>query len=869
MKKLSYIRYVASLFAICVLAGCADDIELPNPAPDIPQELEGYYFVLDNPVMSRSVEYTDDNHSEFTGGELLGCFALDENDNQVPNTKTNACYAVSVVSSEDEAVNGKKVLVPNNPADKLDKGYKKYLFYYPYNKEIKSLDELEKLTHSVKSDQSKHEDYEASDLLWDVAVPNDRFCRVEMDHAMANIIIVIDNVEYDVDKGAFVLGQPITATGIDLTAPTIESMRSNDYKYNVASEQTTYDIPAHHTIYPSSQDHFRVAVPAWRTLKEGTGIIKLFSKETGNPKLFHLKNDVQFEPGKNYIFTLIKKGKPQIEVTDEDSWVLDVLDPDTGEPVGLLCREYLRYQRSQEIDCPTTPKDETGLPVLDSQAWVFYNLQPGTHIPELSKGVVLRFIYDLRINMYDYKFDPFVNNKGGLAWPYPHKYHATETTDGAGNHGFGLYLADHGYRWEYKVDKGYGETGEKIGDYNMHGSTIIWNGNINEITLCILPIREEVVTNEIAKDRGHIAISKDGVFVSYSEIDASSNGNRDMDGCKVGFVIPHYLVDTRKNTYGDIETVRYPLVKIGFNQFWISKSFRGRTFVDGTPLVCHNIINRQYEELVDVKNGYDDPVNAPGYLYPICSHSGCAKEPQNFWDPYSENFGDEDHIMNNPNYNFELIYNHNAFDDKRILPKSVESISEYFRPSFKGYEFLHHYLGYMSIGKMMSNRIQTRDFDTKMETDRAAFMQGKYLKEHDINVYPGNVSGFNLKSFTTYDPYNKWGSDRGEGGAYWLMTDNYDEGVVIALPHSYNCWDKNCMDKSAFYYNKYYTYPVDNNIMKCGLSQGEFNRTCLFAQIRFFLSYINQGTQSQVTSRCTALEKIEKSNRCDIYVAIE
>lgn len=456
MKKLSYIGYVASLFAICVLAGCTDDLELPNPTPDIPQELEEYYFVLDNPVMSRSVEYTDDNHSEFTGGELLGCFALDENDNQVPNTKINACYAVSVISSENEEVNGKKVLVPNNPADKLDKGYKKYLFYYPYNKDIKSLDELKKLTHSVKPDQSKHEDYEASDLLWDVAVPTDRFCRVEMDHAMANIIIVIDNVEYDVEKGAVVLGQPITAKNINLLAPTIDDMREESYKYGVDTEQQVHNIQAHHVIYPSSRDKFRAAVPAWRTLKEGTDIIKLVSLETGKPKNFKLKTDVILEPGKNYIFTLIKKGKPQLEVDEDDSWVLDVLDPETGEPVGLLCREYLRYQRSQEIDCPTTPEDETRLPVLNSQAWVFYNLQPGSQIPELSKGVVLRFIYDLRINLYDIKFDPFENNKGGMAWPYPHEYHAEETTAGSGNKGFGLYLADHGHRWEYKVDKGYG-----------------------------------------------------------------------------------------------------------------------------------------------------------------------------------------------------------------------------------------------------------------------------------------------------------------------------------------------------------------------------------------------------------------------------
>ena len=175
----------------------------------------------------------------------------------------------------------------------------------------------------------------------------------------------------------------------------------------------------------------------------------------------------------------------------------------------------------------------------------------------------------------------------------------------------------------------------------------------------------------------------------------------------------------------------------------------------------------------------------------------------------------------------------------------------------------------------MSNKIQTRDDDTKMESDRAAFMQGKYLKEHDLNVYPGNVSGFNLQSFSPYDPNNKWGSDRGEAGSFWLMTDDYIKGVVMPTYHTYDCWTKDCMAESAFYYNHIYNLgfdPIetDNNkkMPNNGLFQNDFYRSAMFSQIRFFMSYLNQGGLKSVSRSSVSAYRREYDRR-DVYVAVE
>lgn len=885
MKKLSYIRYVASLFAICVLAGCTDDLELPNPTPDVPQELEEYYFVLDNPVMSRSVEYTDDNHSEFTGGELLGCFALDENDNQVPNTKINACYAVSVISSENKAVNGKKVLVPNNPADKLDKGYKKYLFYYPYNKDIKSLDELKKLTHSVKPDQSKHEDYEASDLLWDVAVPTDRFCRVEMDHAMANIIIVIDGVEYDVEKGAVVLGQPLTATDINLTAPTIENMWDTEggYYYSVDASQTKDDIQAMYADYSQANDRFRAAVPANRTLKEGDQIIKLWSATTGKEKIFRLKTDMLLEAGKNYYFTLIKKGTPDPADKDDESWVLDVLDPETGEPVGLLCREYLRYQDINDYknpvrETPTTPADNTGEPRLNSQAWVFYNLQADGKTPELSVGTVMRFIYDVRVNLAGNAGEPDdkpVSDNGkvvrsGYAWPAPHHNYSDW-----GNGGYGVYLAKHGYHWSADANgQGIPDNPDAfIGAYYMHGGTVVWDGGENLINRFIMPDKAKSATNEVADLYAHIAIPEDGEprvsFTSFEE------GNmRDADGSKIGFVFPHTLIDRRVSKNGKTETNRYPLVKIGFNQFWMSKSLRAQTLTDGTPLHCFNSAKCEFS--ISMNN----PPNPPeGFVVPFCNINNVR------YDPY---FDTEDSRYSSPGEYMEaelevpLLYNCNAFEDYLLKPKNGESISEYVLPNVIDYGYFGRYLGFASVTKMMTNLIIPVDGQGVQSMQESEFIQA-FVEGYSLahpGCYSPNVSGLNLKPFGAITQGSKY-KRQGSAAGFWIESDDYNnKGFVAPLYNWYNSWGDKVLDPKSQTNEVGSIYQAPRNdwkqnwdpTLQANVPWSEnYNQACgTFLQVRYLLKYKNQKTGPGSRSMdmpipsCQAREKSR-----NVYVAVE
>lgn len=862
MKIFNLYYCLAALLVAVLSAGCTDDLELPAPDPDL-SELEKYYFILGDPVATRSVDYQTDEHSEFTGGELLGCFALDADDNAVVGVKANACYAVSVIASKDETKNGRKILVPNTPSDKLDKGYAKYLFYYPYNKDITSLDELKDLTYSVEPDQNKHEDYEASDLLWDVAKPEGGICRVEMDHVMANIIIVIDGVEYDVERGAVVLQQPLTAENIDLTAPTIDDMRDVEgaYYYSVYDAQEKHDIQAMYALYSSANDRFRTVVPANRTLKAGDDIIKLWSRETGNEKTFRLKNDVRLEAGKNYYFTLIKKGKPQPGL-DDDSWVLDVLDPETGEPVGLLCREYLRWQRSNDPnvkDHPTVPDDGNGQACLNSQAWVFYNLKsPNSRIPDLSTGTVLRFVYDVRENLAKQSAgagddDPNGVNWNGYIWPFPHK---KGTGKGFDVSGVGVFLANHGYGWSEKDGYGVPDNPDAfIGEYYMHGGTVIWDNVKNQIERFMMPEQAFSATNTDAERYGHIAIPRnleDGEpFVSYKPYDNDEYAGK----YKVGFVMPHYLIDTRVGFDGKVEQRRYPLVKIGFNQFWMSKSFRGKTLLDGTPMECYNIGKFQ---MADFNNVYQGKLYESGYLYPFLKGSNDNER----CDPlYESDMGMEyaDEIVQIP-----LLYNHTAFIDKNIVPISVEGISEYKRPEWKDYKDLHDYLGFISIVKLMSNSIQCVGNNNFKESDRDAFLSGKYFNAQ-FESYSGNVSGFNLKACGGHLRTEVDFLSIGKGGGFWVNSDDLSRGIISIFYHMYDSWQISPMDGRSLIDNQQ-TFPY---IFGDNYGNGVGLRTTTFNQIRFFLEYKGQGKPNMTRSMTTSRSASRAEDCRDVYVAVE
>jgi len=884
MKHLPNIfKSVALIAAISFFTGCVDEPELPV-MDETTAELAEYYFILSSPAESRSVNYSDDNHSEFTGGELLGCFALDASGNMMSGSKANACYAVAVITSANAEINGSKVLVPNTTYDKLEKGCPKYLFYYPYDKNIKSLDGLKNYSHTVMVDQRENEDYEKSDLLWDVAVPTEQYCNVEMDHAMANIVIVIDGVEYDVNKGAVVLDQSLTATGINLTAPAIEDMWKTDgsYYYKVDESQPKADIRAMYSLYSDANDRFRAAVPANRTLKAGTKIIKLWSKATGLEKTFTLKNDILLEAGKNYYFTLIKKGRPNPEERDDESWVLDVLDPETGARVGLLCREYLRFQETNDYEkpvrgIPTTPGTDTQKATLNSQAWVFYNLQDNGKIPELSVGTVLRFVYDVRINLAgntgkgdDYPTDDDqTKGTSGYAWPAPHYDY-----NYWGGGGFGIFLAKHEYGWS-QDESGHGIPANPKafrGEFYMHGGTVVWNGAENLIDDFIMPARENSATNDVADKYAHIAIPQNGApYVSYSMF--SEGSSIDEDGCKIGFTMPHNLIDVRIEENGKREVRRYPLVKIGFNQFWMSKSLRAKTFVDGTPLHCFNSAPCAY-----TINDFNPPFSPSGYLYPFY----LDKNYDPYFDlqdgKYSEygEYADEELEM-------PLLYNARAFEDDKLLPPSVEGISRYVRPSEDEYRKFGRYCGFASITKMMSNEMLV--FDSRSETERTdeelieAFKCGKLLKKP--GCYCANVSGLSLKAFGCRMQGTRDFKQMGNAAGFWIDSSNYETGgIVCPMYQDFDSYGTPILTSTCLIDNSpngtIYLYPRNdwgenwdptlqknvrwsNNLQ---MAYGTFN------QVRFLLKYNNQKEGSASLSLRTLRNKAEKQSY-DVYVSVE
>ncbi len=834
--------YAAAVASLLVLAGCSDDFSTDTAPPDA-GSLSGHYFVLGGGNATRAT-VENDHLTIFNGGEIVGAFAIDASGNPIPGEPQNVAYTVKEI---DNHIEGKtcRVLAPADESRALKKiKGRKYLFYSPY-KQGMTADEIKNRDHTVKTMQDHYAPadgdypygagYFTSDFMWANATGEENYCHVEFLHAMANIVVVTDGKDYDNRYGMTVLNQPLTAKGMNLTV-----LSEQDMTYEV----TDYygDIKAYFAPYSTNNERYRACVPANRTVKSGTQLFKMRNNK-GEEKTFSLKKDLMLEPGKNYIFTLVEKKAPQPEISDDDSWVLDVIDPETGRPVGLLCREYLRFQPSDENDIPTTPSHELhgGKPTVNSQAWVFYNYQDGKEIPELGEGQVMRMLFDLRINIPNHTDDKPSNETessndifGGFAWPAPHVFYGEWA-----NKGFGLYLADHSYTWHKNPATNHGESYEKRGEFYMHGARVVWDGVNNKIKDFVMPGEENSATDENAEKYAHIAIPTKGKpFVSFKPI--NTDGITDADGAKVGVTLPHCLIDSRLDENKKVTRHAYPLVKIGFNLFWMSKSFRGKTLIDGTPLRCYNIINEPGKSDVhsDIKGDWDRPVPQPGILYPILNNGGV-------WiDPYTSGQGNLEELDHK--YELPLLYNHKAFYDDKILPKAIETGAVYDRPSDPEYHLMHDYLAYMSVVKMMSNSIQTRYFDTPMEDNTESFLKGKYMyhgQGGSPNVYPGNVSGFNIKAFgwRTFGSEPGWLS-MGSGGGFWIYRKNLEQGPSIPLYHAYDAWGIDKDDDKAFAWNnKDYTPGGTNSWITDGysLTQREYYRDVTFTQVRFVMRYLN------------------------------
>lgn len=854
------IKYIYIILAATLLgfASCKDD-ELLVPGDGITDEMRDAYFIIGNQVATRTT-HVNDEYTVFDNGDEIGAFALtDDGQNALDGEPKNVCYTVAELSNSEPNDYGYKarVLLPKDNKKKLSKGLAKYFFYYPYNPDIKELDDLKNLTHKVYDVQTEHDNYIKSDLLWDIAFGEEDKCLIMMDHAMANIIISIDGVEYDAEKGAVIIDMPLIAGGVNLTAPNLAEMTAPDGRFAYSNPlelegQEFSDIKAKQVQYTSSTDKFRAAVPANCTLEGGKDIIRLWTKgNNSQPKVFKLKKDVTLEPGKNYIFTLIKKGQPQPELTDEDSWVLDVLDPETGDVVGLLCREYIRYQpehtmtdRNYEKDQITYPfedvktkahNDELSGLTMSSQAWVFYNMDNDGRSPDLTTGQILRVIYDVRTNL---------NNAetAAKAWPAPYMVDYNEDNF-SGGRSHSMYAVNHGHDWiadkEMRCGRSTAEDGSDDGKmpnqryyefwqpvdgeyYTMHGSRIKWCPEHNLVNYFELygskDINEKRVSNIIAKEQGHIAIPTNGAkpYVSFDPID-SENPTRDIPvrgtPNKVGYTMPHYLIDSRINTEDRLEITRYPLVKIGYNQFWMSKSLKIRYLDDKNKTALNNYTDLKYQ----INQFYSENVwYDAGYIYPP---SVVDEKQFDSWD-------------------INLLYNTNALLSDGFKPQPAESTEEYQIPSENDLTTLWDYLGWKAFNKLMSSDMLEKDENGNYIGNPAPKSQEEAYARGFLNTRNGlsaNISGFNLKA-TGYRSTN----------SEWPRSGESNECIALLLAPKKNTKLNLVFNSQVENFENTSTISdmfVRDNYVCVGQYEQlppKYNQGAVFAPVRLYLEFVTQ-----------------------------
>lgn len=649
-----------------IFSSCEDDMPGLNPQPTSPV-LEGYYFRLlgigGDAVASRT-NYPNSVQSYFDPGDRVGIFTIDASGTAV---QSNLLYTVVGNAGEAQALEdtGTKALEGD--------GYK-YLIYYPYSKTM-TLSGLADLTHSVSAGQNMSDEddeglteFEKSDFLWDlttVAVDADsnepltgsdgnKYVNVVMDHVTATIII---NVMSTFGEGSVVpklLNMQRTVTsGIDLTAaPTVDALRTAVFNEDYTASKLTYNSAhrgeiAMQQIKYSASDKvtddgrtFRAAVPP-QIIESGQTIVTVGATEF---KYTHPDGKpLALKPGKRYTFHVNDPTKPFIDIDDDDSWIFDVIDPVTGEKVGLLCREYIRYQpnRMDSRDNNITLIDQpTGVPVdveangttyhtktISSQVWVYYDLwkfvKNNSHDleqyfmtearnqdaykedddPYLDSGTALRFIYDLRFFVNKTELSETEENRAAAGypeedridvnnvrkyWPYPHQ---DMWSNG------GIFLSKHGQMWAKSPSGNYGEsTGNQI-EFNMHGGKIYWGCymwpesgfKFNGVKLFVMP--KDAVDTPTAVQYGHINIIRDtktgepiGTEVSYKPYLPSDRN--------VGVLVPKYINDSRNADEG---VITYPLVKIGYNNIWSKQGLRTRYYNNGKPIQCYQRANGKFD----------------------------------------------------------------------------------------------------------------------------------------------------------------------------------------------------------------------------------------------------------------------------------
>lgn len=786
MNRISHISLIIILAALAAVGmqSCTDDtFERFGSDPDrilLPGE---YRFIISCdddalPHPASRVGYESVTASRFETGDHIGVFASNS-ERQIQND----VFAARNMNDDSEI----QVLAP--PAGKVTQDLDTvipsgdeidYLFYYPMNETWTRSKVIQDtgLTIGVEADQSTKEGYEKSDFLWNFlpADPGAEYQVIKMHHLMANIVVKIhrDSIDTSDGRGVTLCNFPISASDIHLT----RGDTPGEMNYTPQMKLVT-DISMFQHGESGEYLIYRAVVPAWHTLPAGTEIIKcnLYNRAGEVEEVtFSLAKDLELRDGYYYNFTLRSEFKAAVpDVTDEDSWVLDVFDPETNEIVGLLCREYLRYQPDHTGENNINTMDEltgTEYPAanskyISSQAWVFYNLVDSDRkIPDLKHGTVLRFIYDVRAS-----FNPDRHPDTEAAWPAPHTKGVLPPEDDAQ----GVFLAEHGHRWVKGVTSG--ESSKDFVENYMHGGTITWEPETSpdgvayhKISEFILP--EEKITNHVAKNYGHIAVDPtDGsVKVSYAKFsgDPASGGNiiYDDENCKVAYVLQHYLVD-EIDEGGDM---RYPLVKIGYNNFWMSSSLR-RTNHSGIGLTRLNGDDDDpFKEYVNI-----DTQLPAGYLYPFN-----AKIQDDYQFPDS---GKDFAVLRDcydQRSKFSLLYNFTAVGDENFVPSTTGDIAPddrftCFLPEEKHFNRILHYFGWKFAAKLMSTKVRiTLETNRYGESIKDALMDNKFISI-SYNSYAPNVSGFNLRSAGAHYYNSGMGDSFGFVCSIWLNNDYYSE----------------------------------------------------------------------------------------------
>ncbi len=829
--------FVLAAVAMVTLS-CSDELV---ESADKGLDQDSAFFMIDNASTTTRVAYDNYNHSTFDDGNLVGVYLLEGEGKGLKSvegeTFENVPYKVSDTKNILTGITQQVLRAATDKKIPQANGYT-YAFVYPYQ-EGQTYNDLVKLTHTTDAAQTSAEKFELSDLLWDVETATNNLVHVAMHHAMAQIIVEVDENKIAEDATVRLTSNPKTKVQ-NLNLSSIDGAYSSVSADDLseAKEVSMWDFG-----YSESGNRlFRAVIPAQSNISKEKFLT--FKKKDGTDKAYSLQEDLTVEAGKNYIFA-IRKNSITPDINDDDSWVLDVVDPETGEPVGLLCREYVRYQPSDidnnstyAFDVNTGTDNGSSSKWINSQAWVFYNLQDfNTRIPDLNKGTVLRFVYDFEKPGYDW-------------WP---------CEDGHNYVQHGIFAPVHGAHWcdpEYNYSDGkagghevYDEDGKpKITEYYMHGGTITWDGNNNKIQSFTMPTDHITCADALAK--GHIAINGKNVYVSYKDYENEES----TSGIKRGVLIPHCLVDRRVSETGVLEINKYPLVKIGYNQFWMSKSLNAKTMTDGTPITCYNkkgsagITFSQQEDMT------------AGYIYPYVLGVEDGSNGKKDYDPYNN----EEQMAGYGSFKPLPMYNNLCLMNDKFLPKATDSRLNYIIPAKEQIEDMKKYFGMYFGAKMMSRYVtqktdkgndQSFAYSSLQSMIRGEFRGGGVIGNMDyqdpVNAYTANVSGFNCRAIGYYDITTD--KVNGVTGTSFIqLKPNNKQHVSHFIFHVYNAW-------------------VDTKWAEDFDRTWDNRATQYFGQVRFVMKFKNQadtGGSSRTATRAETTSSVAPQSSNNIYIKI-